>query len=126
MTRCIPSANFVGPLAGLRWCALWLLLVTCFVSSAFGQAAWEYSPYEVRIWLALPDDPTWNGAQVEQLRSILIGRAETALGPVWNTKVERAPDSIATVMRSDLGSLKVEQVQAAIPGESKIDKIYLI
>ncbi|WP_254510706.1 hypothetical protein [Anatilimnocola floriformis] len=126
MTRLLHSTMLRNLFSGLQWCALLLLVIVSSSSSAFAQAAWEFTPYEVRIWLALPDDPTWNDAQIAQLRTVLLGRAETTFGPVWNTKVDRAPDVLATQMRGDLNGLKVEQVQNAIPGEAGIDKIYLI
>lgn len=108
----------------------WSLLLLCagLGSSrpAFAQAAWEFSPYEVRVWLALPDDPTWQEPQLAQLRSLLLGRAETSFGPVWNCVVETAPAALASEMRSNLQSIQVDQVQAVMPEGAAVDKVYLV
>jgi hypothetical protein len=109
--------------------ASWLLLLCALFGStrsAFAQAAWEFSPYEVRIWLALPDDPTWQENQIAQLRSVLVGRAETSFGPVWNCQVEAAPAALASEMRSSLQGIKVEQVQDVMPAGAAVDKVYLV
>src|SRR6187397_2772879 len=112
--------------AAARVAALALLVLCCTSRSAFGQAAWEFKPYEVSIWLALPDDPTWQEGQLAQLRSILLGRAETAFGPVWNCQVDAAPPAIAADIRHGLQELKLEQVEAAVPKGAQVDKIYLV
>jgi hypothetical protein len=90
------------------------------------QAAWEFTPYQVRIWIALPEDPTWSDTQFAQLAAVVQGRAESSFGPVWATIVERAPVELASTMRSQFADLKVEQVQAVVPKGEALDKIYLI
>lgn len=127
MLASLLSPNLRGRLiSGTRTAAL-LLVVWCGVARwACAQAAWEFTPYEVRIWLALPDDPTWQEGQLAQLRGILLGRAEAAFGPVWDCAVEAAPDALAAEIRQDLHALKVEQVQAALPAGNSADKIYLV
>jgi hypothetical protein len=110
-------------------CRLLGALVLCllgFSSTARGQAAWEFEPYQVQIWLALPDDPTWQEVQLEQFRSILIGRAETTFGSVWNCEVQTVPPALASDVRYRLADLTAEQVAAALPEQITADKIYLV
>lgn len=103
-----------------------LLVSTCATRSANAQAAWEYAPYQVQIWLALPDDPTWQAANYEQIKQVLLGRAETTFGAIWDCAVEPAPAAIAGEIRVALADLTVEQVQAVAPQGFKADKIYLV
>jgi hypothetical protein len=90
------------------------------------QESWEYSPYQVQIWLVLPDDPTWRVGNFEQLKQVLLGRAESKFGPSWECVVDQAPDTIAGEVRIALADLKVDQVQSVVPQGFKADKIYLV
>ncbi|WP_425619186.1 hypothetical protein NA78x_002923 [Anatilimnocola sp. NA78] len=111
----------------IRWTLLLALFLLFTVShrDCYGQAAWEFLPYQVRVWVALPDDPTWQAAQFEQLRATLAGRAEATFGPLWSTEVLTAPPAIAGDLRLRMADLTVAQVQAAASLQG-IDKIYLV
>jgi hypothetical protein len=109
-----------------QWVLACLLLLLICPVIARGQAAWEFSPYQVHVWLALPDDPTWQDAQLEQIRGVLLGRAETTFGPVWSCQVDLAPEALTVDLRQRLTDLKPEQVQAAAPKKFAADKIYLV
>jgi hypothetical protein len=102
------------------------LLLCSAAAPIWGQAAWEFTPYQVQIWLALPDDPTWQDAQLEQIRGVLAGRAETTFGPLWDSSVQLAPEALAGDIRYRLNDLKVDQAQAAAPKRFSADKIYLV
>jgi hypothetical protein len=122
-----------GPRCAARWCSIGVrfgcLLFLGLVGSARpakGQVPWEYAPYQVRIWLALPDDPTWQNGNFDQLRHVLLGRAEAAFGSVWSCEVEPAPVPLASDIRFRLEDLTVEQVQAELPKGYPADKIYLV
>lgn len=125
------STKFIVPFAERAGTnAVWLMLMLCMFAgsarSANAQAAWEYAPYQVQIWLALPDDPTWQATNYEQIKQVLLGRAETTFGPIWDCTVEPAPAAIAGEVCVALADLAVEQVQAVTPPGFKADKIYLV
>lgn len=103
-----------------------LLFLALAPGEVRGQAAWEFSPYQVQVWIALPDDPTWQEAQLDQIRNMLLGRAETTFGPVWSCQVELAPAALAVDLRHRLSDLKAEDVQLAAPKNFAADKIYLV
>lgn len=132
-----PFSNYVAACSRFlkRSRSLWnsALLLTAVIaiqwaapSRCSAQAAWEFSPYQVRIWIALPDSPTWGRAQIDQFRDVLLGRAESSFGPVWSCEVEAAPNELATALRGSLEDLKVEQVQTAMKVGDATDKIYLV
>lgn len=125
----IPNLASLSALRTWSFAAAWfvLALLGCISArTAHAQASWEYAPYEVQIWVALPDDPTWQAANFEQLRQVLLGRAETTFGALWNCAVEPAPPAIASDVRVTLPELTVEQVQGVVPAGFKADKIYLV
>ncbi|WP_202921842.1 hypothetical protein [Anatilimnocola aggregata] len=76
--------------------------------------------------MSLPDDPTWQGAQFEQIRATLLGRAETTFGPLWNCEVLPAPALVAAELRQRMDELKSDQIVNAGPKLTGIDKIYLV
>lgn len=113
-------------LGRLAWFLAVCLLVHGSSAECRAQAAWEYSPYQVRVWVALPDDPTWQEGQFEQVRATLAGRAEAAFGPLWSCEVLPAPPEIAGEIRQQLADLTVAQMLSTGALLQGVDKIYLV
>ncbi|HEX5103897.1 MAG TPA: hypothetical protein VFV87_08815, partial [Pirellulaceae bacterium] len=56
-----------------------------------GQAAWEYSPYQVRIWVALETTPQLPPELISPLSESLTARADSVMGAVWSVEVQPVP-----------------------------------
>ena len=107
-----------------------ILLLTClFVAivprSVWAQAAWEYSPYQVHIWLAAAPQVELPPAAIDNLAAALAARAEVVCGAVWNVHAQAAPP----MLRGDLlsgGEPSAERLKALAPDVLKADKLIVI
>lgn len=108
-------------------CANWaaaLLVLLALATEASGQAAWEYSPYRVRVRLALEPVPQLPPSLVDSLGELIQKRAATALGAVWQVETLAAPPAL----RDELlygGPLTPESIAAAAADDMAGDKLYL-
>ncbi|MGM0490588.1 MAG: hypothetical protein ACQESR_28005 [Planctomycetota bacterium] len=87
---------------------------------------WEYSPYQVRVWLAArPSAQLPPRLQAEILRQL---RTEMPLfaGVTWRLVAERAPEGIASTLVTGLESVGVEQIVAASEEALADDKLMLL
>ncbi len=89
------------------------------------QAAWEYSPYQVRLWIAAPSHVQLPASLRENLAMRLGDRADIALGAVWSTQVEAAPPVLLPGL---IGELEVpfDRLKAAAPELLSTDKLIVL
>jgi hypothetical protein len=90
------------------------------------QAAWEFSPYQVQVWLALEDRPELGGAFPQRMSGILAGRAEVVFGSVWRLEAATAPAAVAAGALTRLDSVTPETIGAAVPSALEFDKLFLV
>ncbi len=104
------------------------LLVTLLIwpAAAFGQAAWEFSPYQVKVWLALEDRPELGGGFPERIDELLLGRAEVVFGGAWQIESSPAPLAIATDFLARPREVTPDDVNAAADKVLENDKIFLV
>jgi len=81
-----------------------------FASDAQAQTSWEYSPYQIRIWLAVEDGGELNDRIEDEIRSTLIARAEAAIGACWTLTVESPPEELAADMLVDVNLVTADHV----------------
>jgi hypothetical protein len=110
-----------------RAIAFLLLMVLWTVSPriARGQAAWEYSPYEVRVWIALEQAPQLPAALVPSLAEFLGRRSESVQGAVWRLQAEAAPAAIRDDLLNGIDALTADRIAAAAKDSLAGDKLYL-
>lgn len=92
---------------------------------SLAQSTWEVTPYQVQVW--------WQAAEVPELPDSWSARCEaeltrqlrTQFAGVCEIKVVPPPASMQVVMRRDLASLTREELLAANPELSKLDKLFL-
>lgn len=123
-----------------RWeLARWpLTLALVAAALAWGRAcpaqdvsAWEYSPYQVRIWIALDDAPSLAGME-RPLARRLIERADVTFGAAWKVEAGPAPARARFDLTRRLSAMSVEVVEAydskalvAATGED-LDKLIVV
>ena len=93
--------------------------------AARAQAAWEYSPYEVRIWLLAAPQPQWPPALRDAVAAQLADRAEIVFGAVWSTQIEEPPPELRETLTAALEA-PLDKLKAAAPDLLKIDKLILV
>jgi hypothetical protein len=90
------------------------------------QAAWEYAPYRVRIWLALEQVPQLPPEFVAVWSEQLKARAASVLGAVWEVEAEAVPPALQADMFWRLEDLTAERVAAVAKEGVRSDKLYLV
>ncbi|HZN33387.1 MAG TPA: hypothetical protein VFB80_06185 [Pirellulaceae bacterium] len=92
--------------------------------TGLGQAAWEFSPYRVRVRLALEPVPQLPADIAPQLGKFISARAHTVLGAVWQVESLVAPPALRDELLRG-GEISPEAIAAALPDDLAGDKIYL-
>ena len=91
---------------------LGLWLAVPHTTPAWGQAAWEFSPYQVQVWIAQDDAPELAAITGPRLDQFLADRAETVFGAVWKLELAPAPALLATEILGRIENISIEQVRA--------------
>src|SRR5688500_2744746 len=109
----------------------WVALVACLSSlplarSAHAQAAWEFSPYQVQVWLALEDRPELGPQFTRQVRDVVVDRAEVRMGAVWRLDAAVAPRAIAAQVLANPARVVADTILATEPKALENDKLYLV
>jgi hypothetical protein len=107
--------------------ACMLALMTALVSAnrCRGQAAWEYTPYEVRVRVALESSPQLPTAALPSLAEHLANRSETVLGAIWHVETAAATAELYNLLLNETNELTAEKIVAALPtADLSADKIY--
>jgi hypothetical protein len=93
---------------------------------ARAQAAWEYTPYEVRVKLALAPAPQLPAAMVPALGGAISARAEAVLGAVWRVETAAPPLGLNHELLTGIEGLTADAAVAALSKEDlAADKVYL-
>ena len=81
-------------------------------SSAQAQTSWEFSPYEIRVWLVVEHSGELNARIEDEIKSTLLHRAEAAVGACWTLTVEPPPAELAVDMSVDIALITPDAVDA--------------
>jgi hypothetical protein len=110
--RCLISLAFIS----IAWAP----------SSVLAQAAWEYTPYQARIWIARQATPQIPAGLEERLNLSLPARTRSTWLGVMQLQVASAPAKLRRLILTDLDWLTAEMVAAVVnPKELEVDKVYL-
>ncbi len=113
-------------------CATAILLTLAALCGGAGaravsaQESWVYSPYQVRVWLAVAQGPRLTADLTDELRTAVVRHARIAAGSTWRVTVEPAPDAIRTELLRDLKAVTSERVMSVDPKAAADDKIMLV
>ncbi len=108
----------------LRIAAL-LLTVGCW-SVAPAQDIWEYSPYQVHIWVATGGSAELSDALNAAVRQVISDRCEAAIRAPWNTQVIAAPPELETEMLTRMSSIQPDDVLQSSREVALADKLFLV
>jgi hypothetical protein len=102
-------------------------LAASLPSLARAEASWEFSPYQIRVWLAVDDGGELNARIEEEIKSRLLDRAEATVGACWTMTVESPPPELAADMLVDVALISPDAVEASDKNILlKNDKLMLI
>ncbi len=91
--------------AGVLFC----LLAVSFLFSSTASAAevWEYSPYQVRVWLAMQPDPALTDRLRQRIAQTVQWQAEISDLAAWQVEVKPAPQYLRMRMIDDLAGITI-------------------
>lgn len=96
------------------------LAAVCSVTSPAVAQTWEYSPYNIRLWIAVEPTASTIGLN-ELLQQEVAQGARLASGVAWRIFPEEAPPSLRIDLLTRLDKVSIEQVRAAIPSVFQVD-----
>ncbi len=109
--------------------AVWLLIVAAawagFAAQAHAQGHWEYSPYEVQVWIIADATPQLPASVQQELARGLAARSEAVCGAVWSMSADAAPAAVRGELSGAL-DLAPEWLQKESPDVLKGDKLVLV
>ncbi len=103
----------------------WLLVAAC-PASALAQAAWEYTPYQATVWLALEPVPQLPQSLVATLGDSVAGRSRSTWGGVVQVQVAAPPATLQGLLLNDLDTITPDAIAGAASREAlEVDKLFL-
>src|SRR6478672_11151152 len=112
---------------GVQWLlALAIVFFGATPKLGFSQAAWEYTPYRSRVWIAMERVPQVPASLVPFIADELPARARAAWGEVMQIQVSAAPATMRSTLALRLDEITPDAVAAAASREDlEADKLYL-
>ena len=99
-------------------------------SSAWAQLSadqtWEYSPYQVHVWVACAEAPELVPLPYPSLVGSLAHDLESVVGRSWNVQASVCPEMVYPDVISDLERVTASQVIAASEDVLDADKLFLV
>ncbi len=114
---------------GTATAAVLLLIGLIFVGprELAAQATWEYSPYSVKVWLALDAAAELTPGLAQRIGRVIAERAWVVAGATWQVDLAACPASLAADVARDPARVTVDAVGALDPGLVKQgDKLFLL
>jgi hypothetical protein len=108
--------------------AVWLgtLIAVAAPRAATAQDAWDYTPYRIRVWLAVRPSAEVGPVLRNEIIQTLVTLAPVYGGATWQLEAEEAPETIRSSVEAALDELTVEQIAAAREGALAPDKVMLL
>lgn len=110
----------------LRTCVNSLLIWLAAASNVPAQTTWEYSPYQICVWLATEKAPELTSPLCERIRRAVVTQSRLAAGSTWRVQVDTAPASVSDSIVTMPDLLTVDEVVKAEPSALDNDKVLLL
>jgi hypothetical protein len=108
----LSSRSSLGLFRQAAVAAALVFLVSSWVRTANAQATWEYSPYEIRVWIAMPHDAAFTPALRAEMATAIQSGCRGSAGYAWNVKVADAPAALQADLLYRLDQLAPKQIKA--------------
>jgi hypothetical protein len=103
-----------------------LTILAVLPARALGQAAWEYTPYQARVWIAQQAAAQMPATLIDRVGSTLSARVATTWGGVMRLDVAAVPTRLRCRLLNDFDELTADAVASeATAKDLENDKIYL-
>ncbi|MHB9064454.1 MAG: hypothetical protein ACYC4B_11750 [Pirellulaceae bacterium] len=93
---------------------------------AIAQEAWDYTPYRIRVWLAVRPSAEIGPLLRHEIIQTLVVQAPVYGGATWQLEAEEAPETIRYSVLAALDDLTVAQIRAAREDALVPDKVMLL
>ncbi|MEQ8784761.1 MAG: c-type cytochrome domain-containing protein [Pirellulaceae bacterium] len=93
--------------------------------SVYGQIEWEYSPYRIKVWLALDSAVELTPALRAEIKRQLETWSESWHGAVWTLEADDAPAELATDLVLDPALVDVPRIEQIDAEVFRADKLML-
>jgi hypothetical protein len=122
-----PKAVQVSRCAAGRSAVLFMALALVFVPRcAVAQAAWEFSPYDVKVCLALANEPEFTLSFATLAQEELANRADMVFFATWKLAAINPKSAVAGQMLTHWDQLTFDGVKLGDVDLVKGDKLYLV
>jgi hypothetical protein len=107
------------------------LVFASATTSVRAQKSWEYSPYDLRVWVALEPSPRLNDASYEQIAENLKRRGKIVGKATWKVVPSVAPQAVASDILYYMDQVTSKQlIEADDSGADDVisvaDKVYIV
>ena len=102
------------------------LSLVAWPRSAVAQAAWEFSPYDVKVCLALDSEPGFTPAFAALARQELVNRADIVFFATWKLAAVSPNSEVAGQMLTHWDNLTFDDIKVGDAELVKGDKLYLV
>jgi hypothetical protein len=107
--------------------ALLALAVALLNTGQTRAQTWEYSPYDIQVWLAFLPSAELNDEVAEGIAETISRRAWLAAGATWSVRTQRCPDALSFEAAVHTDRVTTEAVQEVAPDFVKTgDKLFLL
>jgi hypothetical protein len=103
----------------------WSLLVL-LSNSTRAQSVWEYTSYDVRVWVALAPAPELTERLQQDVMLAVAQQSETVFAAAWDVKVTPASPKMHSDMIAAFDLITADEVAAADDSALRGDKLYLV
>jgi hypothetical protein len=95
-------------------------------STVSGQTSWEYSPYQIQIWVALSPGPELAESLHDELARTIVEHSDIVAAAAWDVQVSKPPPRIHGDMLVALEAITVDRVAAESVDILQADKLVLL
>ncbi|MCH5373321.1 MAG: hypothetical protein JJ992_05055, partial [Planctomycetes bacterium] len=116
-----PSANTTVALLASTGLLVFAACTWLSPACARAQATWEYSPYRIRVWLALETSPELTERLAERIASTIADRGYAVAGATWDVRTQACPEPLRADAVERLEDLTAGDIGRVAADRLKID-----
>ncbi|QDU94727.1 hypothetical protein [Lignipirellula cremea] len=103
----------VPPLINAAFAICFAFFAGCAVSPAAAQEIWDYSPYEIEVWLAFGDSPELTPRFREETEKRIFDSTEAYIGGAWNLHFAEPPPQLVWDIAHNMEALTADRIDLA-------------